>query len=491
MLKRNNQNRKLNNKGMSLVEIIVTVTILALVSGILLSSFVSVMRTSAKSRDVHRATTVAQNIMEGINLKTAQEMAYQFNYPIRKDGEGNNINNFNVYPATHFQFTTDKSVGELYEGIDPTTHAPCTYVATTKLPLDQYNALTDAEDIQKTNSAYLHDITTENYEFLKDANSKYTYYMRNIESDGMYYNAKITLDGSNYKTSGYSGITANDDLLISVPTIDSAYDAVEIMPMTKDNAGIDHLKMENPGVAIDKSNLQREIVVTIENALMAGPTVQYRTVVKVEYYYRAKKAGGGYTNWVSEGTNTVFENVGNEAERQLRNIYLYYYPLYGAANASEKKDVITVKNNNNKDVDLYIIKQEPADETLTDAQLALKDGSYYFTFNAIETTTTADGKSHINLHTNWGENLASVYTGISYSQPSPVYQRNGFGPAESMYNITDIKNKKAFDRIFDVTVEVYKSEAATDVSAFEASTSPADWFKEENHLITVTSSISQ
>ena len=97
MLKRNNQNRKLNNKGMSLVEIIVTVTILALVSGILLSSFVSVMRTSAKSRDVHRATTVAQNIMEGINLKTAQEMAYQFNYPIRKDGEGNNINNFKLY----------------------------------------------------------------------------------------------------------------------------------------------------------------------------------------------------------------------------------------------------------------------------------------------------------------------------------------------------------------------------------------------------------
>ncbi len=491
MLKRNNQNRKLNNKGMSLVEIIVTVTILALVSGVLLSAFVSVMRTSAKSRDVHRATTVAQNIMEGVNLKTVQEMAYQFNYPVRKDSSGNNVDNFNVYPSTMFQFTTDKSVGELYEWTDPVSLASNTYVVNTKRTLDEYNALTDAQDIANSNSAYLHDITTENYDFLRDESGKYVYYMRNIENDGMYYNAKITLDGSNYTTSGVSGITANDDQLVSVPTIDSSYDAVEVMSQTLDQANIEKLKLNNPGLTVDESNLYREIVITIENALMVGPSGKYRTKVKVDYFYRAKTASG-FTPWIqTNSTNTVFENVGNEDEKQLRNIYLYYYPLYGATSSLDNKDVITIKNNNNKDVELYIIKQEPASGGMTDAQLAAKDLTYQVTLNVEETTTNADGKAHVQLHTNWGENLASIYTGMSYAQPAPRYLRNNIDTTADMYNVTDIKNKKAHDRIFDVTVEVYKSEAVTDLATFEASTTPADWFKEENHLITVTSSISQ
>ena len=491
MLKWNKQKTKLNNKGMTLVEIIVTVTILALVSGILLSAFVSVMRTSAKSRDVHRATTVAQNIMEGINLKTAQEMAYQFNYPIRKDTAGNNIDNFNVYPATMFQFATDRSVGELYEWTDPTSSETNMYMVSNKRTPAQYETLTDALAIANSSSAYLNDITTENYDFIKDDNGKYIYYMRNIKNDGMYYNAKITLDASNYTTSGVSGITANDDVLISVPTIDSTYDAVEVMSGTLNQANINKLQMDNPGLTINESNLYRKIVITIENAQLIG-TTQYRTKVKVDYYYRAKKPSGGYTAWVQEtGTNVVFDNYGSETEKQLRNIYLYYYPLYGATYYNQKKDVISIVNNNNRDVDLYVVKQEPYGSTLTNAQLATKEKSYRMTFDVNETSFNADGKSHITLHTNLGENLATIYTGLTYSQPTPHYTRNGIDTNAAMYGVTDIKNKQAYDRIFDVTVEVYKSEEAADVATFVSSTAPADWFKEENHLITVTSTISQ
>ena len=104
MLKRMKQNRQLNNKGMTLVEVIVTITILALVSGTVLSAFVSVMRMSAKSRDLHRATTVAQNVMEGINLKDAEALAYQFNYPITSNDAGASIDNFTTYPSSMFQY---------------------------------------------------------------------------------------------------------------------------------------------------------------------------------------------------------------------------------------------------------------------------------------------------------------------------------------------------------------------------------------------------
>ena len=191
MLKRNRQNKKLNNKGMTLVEIIITITILTLVSAFILSAFVSSMRAATKSRDVHRATTVAQNIMEGINLKTAEELAYQFNYPVTSDGT-NNVDNFSVYPASMFQHGTNYSVGELTQWVDPITSAVTLELAGTHRSLSEYDALTDAYEIATTASAYMSDITSNSYDFLKDSDGKYIYYMRNIKNDGRYYNAKIT-----------------------------------------------------------------------------------------------------------------------------------------------------------------------------------------------------------------------------------------------------------------------------------------------------------
>ena len=145
MLKKNNQNRKLNNKGMTLIEIIITITILTMVSGFILSAFVSAMRTSARSRDIHRATTVAQNIMEGINLKNAEELAYQFNYPVTSDGTYD-VDNFYVYPSVMFEHGTANSVGELYEWTDPTTGDVTTELTGTNISLSAYKTLTDAQD---------------------------------------------------------------------------------------------------------------------------------------------------------------------------------------------------------------------------------------------------------------------------------------------------------------------------------------------------------
>ena len=492
MLKCSNQKRKLNNKGMTLVEIIVTITILALVSGILLSAFVSVMRTSTKSRDVHRATTVAQNIMEGINLKKAEEMAYQFNYPITKDSAGADVDNFSVYPASMFQYSTGDSVGELFEWTDPVSGDVSTEVVTSSYSLSDYEALADAYDIAGANSAYMSDITSGNYDFLQDENGKYIYYMRNIMNDGRYYNAKITLDASAYKSTGSSGLTTNEDEIIFVPTIDSTYDAVEVMKDDLDLTSLDQMKLNNPGEAkADGSNLCRTIEVTIENALMVGPSEEYRTTIKVDYYYYIQRNDGTFSIPIQTiGTNTVFENAGMEAEKQLRSIYLYYYPLYNST-FSNCKDIIKIKNPNSMDIDVYIIKQEPSSGGMTPQTLASKEQTYGVTLNVEEPDFNAQGKSHIILHTNWDENLAEVYTGMSYTTNQAIYKRNGYLVTEDMFGKTDIKNKKAYDRMFDVKVEIYKSEECSDLSTFKTSIPLSDWFKEENHLITVTSSISQ
>ena len=496
MFRRNHQNRKLNNKGMTLVEVIVTITILALVSGTLLSAFVSVMRMSSKSRDVHRATTVAQNIMEGINLKNAEEMAYQFNYPIRYDESGTPINNFTVYPATMFQYATNNSVGEIIEFTDPVSGNVSTEFATDKRSKVEYNTLTDDYDRAKTASAYMSDVTVDEYDFIQDENGKYIYYMRNIENDGRYYNAKITMDASPYTSTGSKGLKANDETLISVPTIDSTYDAVEVMRPNLDKEALEQLKLLYPKDTIEMEDLTRYIVVNIENDLMVGTSGQYRTSVKVDYYYSCiVKAEDGVTDEPSAqipiiGTNTVFDNDGYEAEKKLRNIYFYYYPLYSST-ITDCKDFITINNNDNLDVELYIIKQEPYDGSLTNSDLVLKEQAYGVTFDVKETTYNAENKSHVKLLTNWDENLGTVYTGYSYVTNQAKFLRNATPVTKDMYYTTDIKNKKTYDRIFDVKVEIYSSEKSSSLSNFTSSMTMSDWFNPNNHLITVNSSISQ
>lgn len=58
--------RKQNNKGFSLIELIVAVAIIALVVGPILHAFYTSARVNRTSKDILKATTVAQNIMEDI-----------------------------------------------------------------------------------------------------------------------------------------------------------------------------------------------------------------------------------------------------------------------------------------------------------------------------------------------------------------------------------------------------------------------------------------
>lgn len=490
MLKRDIQHRKLNNKGMTLVEIIITITLLVLVSSFILSAFVSAMRSATKSRELHRATTVAQNVMEGINLASAEELAFQFDYPYTLDSTGTKVNNFGVYPTSMLQYQPEYCVGELTEWADPSGTTVLEVVNQSRT-LDAYNALdttTEAYEIAKTKSAYMADMTSNSYVFLKDSAGKYIYYIRNLENDGAYYNAKITLNAAPYRSGGTSGISVNSEELISVPTIDSAYDAVEVMKQTLDNDAITELQRANPSETVTKSNLHRKITIDIQDALMAGPEGLHRTKITVYYEYYFIKANGTKSKTETLTESYVFNNEGYEDVKQLRNIYLYYYPMY---KEGTNTDSIFVKNENNLDVELYVIKQETPG--ITYAELSLKEQYYTAYFNVKETTTKADGSSHIELHSNWNENLYAIYsaTPLLELDHQVELRRNTFPVTKDIYNMTDIKNKKENDRIYDVTVEIYESEKATSLSDFSAVTEPSKWFEAENHLITMTSSISQ
>ena len=75
MSQNNRENNRINNnKGFSLVELLIAVTILAIISIPFLRSFVTAANINGKSRQAQRATTVAQDLMEGLKAYDFDEI---------------------------------------------------------------------------------------------------------------------------------------------------------------------------------------------------------------------------------------------------------------------------------------------------------------------------------------------------------------------------------------------------------------------------------
>lgn len=72
------KDRKLNNKGMSLVEIIVAMCILTIVTVSVLSIFLYSIRLNARSRTRQQTTAAAQTVMENFKAYPVRELCEQF-----------------------------------------------------------------------------------------------------------------------------------------------------------------------------------------------------------------------------------------------------------------------------------------------------------------------------------------------------------------------------------------------------------------------------
>ena len=78
MSKKNHLEGK-QNKGFTIVEVLIAITILAIIVVPLLQAFVTSSRTNAKAKQLMKATTLAQNVMEELKANSLEEIARQFN----------------------------------------------------------------------------------------------------------------------------------------------------------------------------------------------------------------------------------------------------------------------------------------------------------------------------------------------------------------------------------------------------------------------------
>lgn len=323
----NKKKIKKNNKGFSLIELIIAMAIFVIAAVPLLHSFISTANANSKAKKQLSATAIAQDIVEGVKAQTLEEISEQFNYRTTKG--------FRVYAPTAVG-----SVGEmLYD------EAQGKYVSALQFEgLDDTAKMSPNAKNLVTASTYSTDggNTTE---FIQRDNGKYYFAMGGVKQGTAEYDVLVELDASDYKSGG-SGSMYNEDKLLTMPIVNLDCDAMCIQSE-------EYTENAKASIGVDsRDDLKRVITIKVENK--RDITNKYKTVVTAKYVYTDPlNSSNKY-----EKTETVYESAGtfdNENETDLRNVFLYYFPLYTGDYCN---DMVLIYNESKLDVDFYIVKQQ-------------------------------------------------------------------------------------------------------------------------------------
>ncbi len=506
-----------DNRGMMLLEVLVAVSIFAIVAIVLLQGFVTSSRVNKKSNAYLEATTTAQNIMEEIKAKTSfEEVALAFNYPKNLtngecrfgflEDQKSNINNTdakddNLVIKELLKSGNDYHDVRLYEN--------------------------SGEDESRVTASILSKDNGNTYTFLPRESgenaSKYYFELAGIQNETQKFDALVTFDGS--KSSGYKKKTAtnkeegkNDYLMPNISKLDTKSNGFLIMEKDWDENAMQTIIKEQNTAALQKWTEQHNVsdagqpeefnyedVYAHTKRILEIQVTQEAGVVTAKarytlYAYDYKKSDGneyetmsicpcggknlgksyGDEDWIQGcfctyvSAYTVFYS--SEAGSDLKGIYVFYYPNYNSISSVKPLDEIVVDNTSNLDFDLYVTKQREEN-----SPSASEEGSYHMAL-------TVEEKPADRGNTNWNTNL-SLYrakirlrTNLDYdisnltknsrpklSQMRLTYQEQtasgglkkaSGNSAKTILQCNTIDDKEAYDRIYDATVSIYKAGAA-------------------------------
>lgn len=417
-----------NDKGLSLIEVLVAVMILAIVATPFLHSFVTAANTNSKAKAMNNATVLAQSVMEGLKAEPLQEIARQFDYPEKgfrivdpgRIGDGSN-------PAPH--------VSELrYDSA----------AAAFSTALNYENPLLTGETDKRsmvTASIYSED-SGENYEFLGQSDGIYYFDIRNAGQDNASYDVLVKLDATPYRTGGTvdAGHLFNAEDMAKLPIINPDRDAVCIQKEDYTLNAISEFQAAYPLLTEEeiRQKLNRTITVIIDKE-KAGFDL-YKTTVLTEYKYTFQNGSDPVREYVKESEN--FNRV--ETEQKLRSVYLYYFPLYSSSLA---RDEVIIQNRKEIPVDFYLFKQVGSDATLG------AEDNYRMKLTFLEKTGVTESSMSTRLHSNLDRNIVSGATGL-YTGFFTV-TLNGNAKTLDQVVTPDLLDFGPSDRVFDIEVGVY------------------------------------
>lgn len=426
------------NAGFSLLELLIAVTILAIITIPMLHMFVTSARINGKSRITLRATVLAQDIVEGLKAYHIDEIQDQFN----------KVEDFELLNASIIAGDCEFREDTSRETDDKGNPKPGIYyfiLKNAKLENSKFDVLisVDATGYVEGTASTKHDSYLNIREVAKVAGM-------NKSTDASFEQSQLQDEAALEKAV----------LALSIPGDDITY--------------------KTAGLTCDRTITVRFLdggTVTGEDGSLLNKTNAFVT-------YNYKFIYGGKDYIYIPPAMEVTDGKGNSGlpcgSFTGNNFYFFYYPLYDAKKDELIFDATGVNRTEENPLKLYIAKQ--TDSSMTDVKLNQAETSYKPVVNVRNTT----GSKTFRIYTNLGRNLVneSFLESIGKTPSDPKrpesirelkdlvsFQHNGAVAAKTLdiYDLSGIRDenygKKGTDDpvtefIYDIVVEVYEEGAA-------------------------------
>ena len=430
--------KTLDNKGFTLIEVLIAVFVLAIVVVPLLHSFVSSHRINGKSKQYMRATTLAQDEMEIFEREKVANLIDPTKYDyIGEDGDP-------VQPDSNGRYVFVR------ENIDNNSGSN----------VSKFDVVVTLDPERSTNTSRYY-----------DTNTKQLFYMNTIASADSAVHVQSIRSASNLK--GYD---------------DTIY---EYFAANKNNTG--------PGATWGTDDFNRNLARRIKVKIyQENNGLNIATIVKVTYEYVLCQSGimsPTYQSYTEESIifNNSAQSVGEDGELpELKSVYLFYAPRYkgyttpyfidnyslnGETNKYKtNEEWIVIDNEAELPVDVYIVRQD-----------TFKDGS-----NTEIENVPVNYQPRIEIHDGIdsdGHTIGHYFTNLNIDQPVVSGEdglgaqidfsslKNNANPSKSYSNseaVSTIEPKtlngvgsaqaQEKDRIYTMKVQVYNhgADRATD-----------------------------
>lgn len=484
-----------DNRGVTLLEVIVAMAIFAIVAVVLLNGFFATGRTNKKSVNYQKATALAQSLMEGVKTNNLEEVARQINYPwdVQKD-----------IPRFSFLTMTDDLKLGIQKGWTGSTDSDAVVIREVNRKGRQpggYSSVTS-------------DNSGKTYSFQGQSTGQYFFQLHNVPMNNQRFDATVTIDGVNSVTSddgGGSDHTYKDSTKSDKPNnyenpvltnMDLYHDAFLVAGAYTQDGSLDRMALKDmmdkkanydalyPGrtpatPTIDELAKDRERDINLTISKSGGST---KVHVKYTAFSPKMKSfscpgdlgvhdGNGecFCTYVNE--NSIYDN--SDTTISLENVYLIYCPNYSSTSSgSNTKDRIKLSNPDNLAVNFYLIKQKST--SLNTEELKAAEMLYKMNLTIEETpkanwnTLASRYRGVTKLRTNINSNIAydsqkerdenqnagsqmfltyrAVNTGRSVNSSA--------GKVALVFKITQMKDLESSEqkyRLFSVHVAVYEA----------------------------------
>ncbi len=440
------QNKKLNNAGLTLVEVLVAITILSVAIVPLMYSFVYVARHNLKARDLQQTTVLAHTVIENCKSYTLQEVEASITdstaptYPFLKNADSSVKDNINsTATTTYYHFDNVKMYSDGAGNVSNQVYdvrmtiEPAAGTEQLMMSYEDMNAYRDAVFMAET------------------ATTNTTPALNASDLDGIAHDRAI----AEIKNLVSSHSMANHGFQVNMTD-------TEVVN-----------SFQTGGLNDGKLNARKYITVTASEGAGSVQTVD------MNWSYTYSLAGGFFTyelthpvtgvvstdtvvvpstNLSSSFDFTIYNNSETKDKTDLENIYLFYYPAYSNEHVTpypHLSEEISIDNNLPDSVNVYLIKQ--SNPSMTNTELHIAETIYSPILKGNDLTGGGGIKVYHNLDENLGGGSTTGWSELNASGLELLdYDRD---PNPSIVDEETLINVESKQLMYRVVVDIYDSSA--------------------------------